>query len=164
MLNTGGGAPATAHRDFITRGLSILVASRDADNRPVLARACGCTMLDDGTTLVFVHGVRAAELLECVALTGAVAAVFSEPETHRTLQLKASGARVIRDCAQYETDLLAYRERFAGRLTTLGYSAAMARNLVGEDVADYAAVAFVPTAVFDQTPGPNAGAAIDTVQ
>jgi hypothetical protein len=152
--------PLSGQREFLTQGLSILVASRDAANRPAVTRACGCAVLDDGTTLVFVHPKRAAQVLDCVSATGAVAAVFSEPETHRTVQLKSADARVVPDCRQYSALLADYREKFTARLAKLGYSKSMARKLAGDDHDEFAAIAFAPTAIFDQTPGPNAGAAI----
>lgn len=156
--------PATApsaldakHSAFITRGVSVLVASRHADNRPVVNWACGCVDSGTGRITVFVHAATAEQLLRAVTDCGIVAAVFSEPATHETIQLKGNDAEVVEATEQDLAFIAACRDEFVGKLEGLGYSRAMARKLVGTDQQRVSGIQFTPTAVYDQTPGPHAG-------
>ncbi len=96
-------------------------------------------------------------VLDDIALTGEVAAVFSEVDSHRTLQIKASHARV--DDADAD-DLAAtrkYRRDFAASLDAIGHPPAFTEVLLGIDDNDLVAVVMQPSALFVQTPGPGAG-------
>jgi len=149
--------PPAGIRDFIAGGVSILVASRDRDLKPVLARACGCIAGNDGSVSVFVPRQRAASLLDAVAVTGTIAVVFSEPSTHRTIQLKADDARVLRSVRGQDATCDRYRRLFARELERLGYSSVMAKSLVDDASGPVSGIRFTPASTYDQTPGPHAG-------
>lgn len=149
--------PPAGIRDFIAGGVSILVASRDRDLKPVVARACGCIAGDDGAVAVFVPTERAGDLLDAIAVTGTVAVVFSEPATHRTIQLKADDARIVRSVRGQSATCDRYRRLFAAELERLGYGSRMATSLVDDNGGPVSAIRFTPAATFDQTPGPHAG-------
>jgi len=148
-------------REFIAGGVSILVASCDRDRKPVVARACGCIAGTDGLVTILVPGVRAQVLLDAVTVTGAVAVVFSEPATHRSIQIKADGASVLLADPGWDAVCDRYRRAFAGELERLGYSARMARRLVDDEAGQASGIRFTPAAIFDQTPGPRAGDPIE---
>jgi len=145
------------HGEFITGGVSILVASRDAANRPVVCRASGCDTREDGRVDLFLNASRARQLLEAITGSGMIAAVFSEPPTHRTIQLKGDDAVVGKFDGARRPQLVACANAFAAALTKLGYPETMARELVYADPGEVAVVTFTPTHIFDQTPGPRAG-------
>lgn len=150
------------HRAFIQQGVSILIASRDGSNRPCVCRASGCSVRDDGRVLVFLDENRGRRVLGAVVATNTVAVVFSEPPTHRTIQVKGTDATVV--MAEDHSDVIgAYAAAFADMLTDLGYSARMATALVQLEPTTARAVLFTPTSVFDQTPGPGAGEAVSAV-
>lgn len=145
------------HAAFISKGVSIIVASRDAANRPVVCRGCGCDVLEDGRLRMFVDSACGRPLLDSVAVSHAVASVFSEPSTHKTIQFKGTDAAVVApedDCSEL---LHAYRDAFGAALRSLGYADSMAGGLTNFDPHRIRAVVFTPTAAFDQTPGPGAG-------
>ena len=140
----------------------MLIASRDSSNRPCVCRASGCRVRDDGRVLVFLNEDRGRRVLGAVAATNAVAVVFSEPPTHRTIQVKGTDATVV-TAEDYFEVIGAYVTAFTDMLTDLGYSARMATALVKLEPTNARAVLFTPTSVFDQTPGPGAGEAVSTV-
>jgi hypothetical protein len=71
----------------------VTVASRDAAHVPSVARALGCRVSPDRQHVaVFLLASQSATLLRDLRETGAIAAVFSQPSTHRTIQLKGSDA------------------------------------------------------------------------
>ena len=58
--------------------------------RPSLMRAVGAAIAPDGSEVtVYLARSRSRQLLQDVAATGQVAVVFSEPLSHRTVQVKA---------------------------------------------------------------------------
>jgi hypothetical protein len=143
---------------FVTSGVSINIASRDLALRPSVARCCGCRIDRDRRELRVLMVRRQTEpVLNDLAVTGEVAAVFSEVDSHRTLQIKASGARV--DDADAD-DLAAarkYQRDFAASLDAIGHLPAFTEMLLGVDENDLVVVVMQPSALFVQTPGPGAG-------
>ena len=144
---------------FLQTGVSINVGSRSAGNVPMLARANGCRVAADRRTVtVLLAGAKSAALLDAVRASGAIAAVFSEPPTHRTIQLKGTDATVGAATEEDRTLSARYLDAFARVLAPLGYPEPVFRALLWADPADLVAVTFTPSAAFDQTPGPRAGA------
>jgi hypothetical protein len=159
---TATDAPAStlspAQADFIRIGTSVVVASGGADLTPSQARAVGCVVSGDRRRVtVLLRRSQSGTLLADIARSRAVAAVFCQPSTHRTLQIKAVDAEV-RDAPDADHDWLAQQaEAFHRELRPLGYTEAHTRALLGYAPADLVAVSFSPQAVFSQTPGPRAG-------
>jgi hypothetical protein len=144
---------------FVQTGVSINAGSRGPGNAPALARANGCRVAADQRTVsVLFPAPKAAALLDAVRATGVIAVVFSEPPTHRTIQLKGTDAKVAAATAEDGALSARYVETFVAALAALGYSDTVFRALLWADPADLVAVTFSPSAAFDQTPGPRAGA------
>jgi hypothetical protein len=150
------------HAAFIQGGVSILAAARDAANAPKLARAVGCRVSPDRQRVrVLLSAAQAAGALAAVRATGAIAVGFNEPSTHRAFQLKGTDAVVSGvEPGDLET-ATHYVDAVAADICRLGWSSAFARALVAFDPAELVAVAFTPSAAFDQTPGPRAGARLE---
>ena len=143
---------------FIQGGVSLVVASRDANNVPTLARALGCRVSPNRQKITFIlQGLQAESLIASVRSTGAVAAVFTQPSTHTSLQLKGAEAKsgVVRasdlDVVKRST------EAFIADIVPLGYSEELMRALLWCDPKDLVSLTFTPVAAFLQTPGPRAG-------
>ena len=143
---------------FIQRGVAIHIASRGRTNAPSIARAIGCRVSPDRRRVTtFVPSAQAGALLEDIRATGTIAAVFSQPSTHRTIQLKAPHA-VVEPIAKTDFRLIeAYRDAFVAEVIPMGFAEAGIRALLACSLADLVAVVFTPTAAFEQTPGPSAG-------
>lgn len=113
---------------------------------------------------LFLFAAQSGALLANLRANGTIAVVFSEPTTHRTLQLKgrdASVALMERTDAQI---LVAYRKGFAEELAGLGYQEVFARTLLGCTTGDVVAVSFTVAEAFVQTPGPKAGTPLQANQ
>lgn len=144
---------------FLQGGVSIVVASVGAAHRPTMARAAGCRVAADRSSVtLFVAAPQAAALLESFRTGGAIAAVFSQPSTHRTYQLKGPtpvvGPLEAGDAGRID----AYVQAFCAEVARLGYRPEAIRAVVWSAPQDFVAVSFAPTQAFDQTPGPKAGA------
>ena len=146
------------HLRFMTGGVSINTASSGASGLPSQCRAFGCRVDDAGRRIrVFLSGAQAADLLRDVGQSRALAVVFSDPPTHRTIQIKGRDARVERLAPGDPAVVAAYRTAFVACLRPLGFTEPMVRALLDCPDADLVAVAFTPEAAFNQTPGAQAG-------
>lgn len=143
---------------LIARRVSIIVGTSDAARRPHLMRAAGCRLSADRRRLVLLMpAASGAEVLADLRANGRIAVVFSEPTTHRTLQVKGVDAEVA-DCTADEAELAEpYRARFADEIAQLGFGPEVAAALLGGDE-PLVAIRFSITEAFEQTPGPAAGA------
>lgn len=142
---------------LIERRVSIIVGTRDAALRPHVMRATGCRLsADRRRLLVLMPALSGADVLADLRANGRVAVVFSEPTTHRTLQVKGKDA-VVDDPAADEQALVGpYRTRFADEIAQLGFGPTVAATLLGRDE-PLAAIRFTIAEAFEQTPGPAAG-------
>lgn len=138
--------------------ISITAASRSPEGRPSLGRGVGGRMdpVTGRMVLLFPAGTCAA-LLADLAVTGAIAVVLSVPDSHRTLQVKGRDAAVGPADPRDLPRVAAYRDTFARGLDPMGFPEALVRTLLACGDADLRAVAFTPSEVYDQTPGPQAG-------
>lgn len=151
-----------AHAAFIQSGVSVHVASRDAANVPSVGRGFGCRVATDRSRVtVFLSMAQTPDVVRDLRASKRVAAVFSQPSTHRTIQIKGDDATIGTledgDLAR----IAAYADALVRDLQKLGFSEAVGRTLVHCRPADLVAVAFTPKAAFRQTPGPNAGAPLE---
>ena len=156
--------PAVIEADYIAfmqGGVSICASACSPEREPSVARAVGCRVAPDRTRVsILLSASQSADLLANVRATGAIAVVFSEPPTHRTVQLKGSDAVVEAAAALDGETAGIYRARFAGVLSQLGYARELIYALLACADDDLVAVSFTPNAAFSQTPGPNAGQAL----
>jgi hypothetical protein len=146
-------------------GISLTLGSCGADLRPSVGRAAGCKVAPDrGTVHLFVSRVQAAPVLAHVRETGRIAAVFSRPSTHRTLQLKGQDAR-IEAVAPADLAIVArFRDAFVTELAALGHAEELTRTLFSFPDEDLVMLSFTPQEAYSQTPGPNAGQALQVSQ
>ncbi len=156
---TGGpGLLSAEHIALIDSGVSTIVASRDAAQRPSLMRAVGASITPQGDRItVYLNRPSSVQLLADLQATGHIAAVFSEPSTHRTVQVKA-GAVQLRAALPAESELLQrYLRAMEGQLAHVGIRAEQTHAMLAHQLADVVAVSFAPEQAYDQTPGPKAG-------
>jgi hypothetical protein len=144
---------------FLQGPVSINVAAAGRDGWPCVCRAQGCMVAHDRRMVTLLLSMqRGRELLDALDGGSSIAAVFSRPATHATLQLKAGHAtRVVLKAAHRECEAR-YAQAFADELVSLGYGAELGQGLIAMMTAsDLVALRFAPDIVFDQTPGPAAG-------
>jgi hypothetical protein len=143
---------------MMARGVSVIVASRDAALRPSMMRAMGSSVEDDGRRItVFLSRGQSAQLLQDLAAGAPIAVVFSEPATHHSVQVKATRVSM-RDATADDEPLLArYLASMEREVQRVGFPPHMTRAMLAHRLPDLVAIAFEPELAFDQTPGPRAG-------
>jgi len=143
---------------MMERGVSVIAGSRDADMRPSIMRALGSHVEDAGRKVtIFVSRRQSRQLVQDIAATGYVAVVFSEPSSHRTVQVKARRA-VLRNAEAADEPVLArYLASMEHEIQQVGFAPHMTRAMLAHKIEDLVAISFEPEVAFDQTPGPKAG-------
>lgn len=147
-----------ARAAFLTHHVSILVGSCDARCEPTVVRAFGCRVAPDRRSVtVFLAVAHATAVLADLRAGGGIAAVFSRPTTHETVQLKGTGAHLDALAAGDRELMRDYARSFAEEIGVVGFDAGFRRAIMAGVEDEAVAVTFVPTAAFEQTPGPAAG-------
>ncbi len=155
-----GGVLTPELRQFCQSGLSIALGSRAADGLPLSGHALACLIDDSGTVRILLRESANTELLRAVASGARIAATFSEPRTHRSIQLKASSSRRV---PVVDGDLVAVAKQcatFASELEFVGYTRQFSSYYCAYRPDEVVAFEFVPEEAFVQTPGPGAGSTL----
>jgi hypothetical protein len=141
---------------FLQGPVSINVAATGSDGWPVVCRAQGCSVARDRRSVTLLLSARQASAV--LAANGAIAAVFSRPASHATLQIKARGATRVPLTAAHRACHARYRSRLGDELGSLGYGSDLVQGLkLMLSSSDLVALRLSPDVIFDQTPGPDAG-------
>lgn len=146
---------------FVEREVAIDVASCSADLRPSAARGFAARVSPDRQRItVFVRRAEATQLMQDLLAQDVIAVVFCLPATESALQIK--GRRVTLSAAtEDEWDLVqAYRHAFVDGIVTLGYDRDFGLTYMHVEPGQLLAITFTPEIVFEQTPGPLAGRAM----
>lgn len=144
--------------EFLQLRLMISVASRSPEHVPSVVRCHGFRLFQQPQRLaVFVRSRHSERVLADIRATGLVAVVFSEPSTHRTLQVKGEDA-VVGTLEEGDWPMVgAHMEAAVAELCPLGYAETWVRTVFEATPAQMQAVRFTPSSAFAQTPGPRAG-------
>lgn len=139
-------------------GLAILVGTVDAQGTPSTCRGIAVAPADAADAITaYVPVATSQDVIRNIALTKRIALAASHPISHRSTQVKgvAIDARLAReDEAPYVRERL---EAFAEVLDKIGVPRRVTRSVAHWPAF---AVTIKVEQIFDQTPGPNAGARI----
>lgn len=141
---------------FLQEGIAIQLGTRNARLEPNGVRVAAVAVEADGAHLVaYVPQAAAAQVLPDLESNGQAALVFSRPPDERTCQVKGTFAGARAATAGERALVAGQWDRWLDRLVTIGYPR--------ETFAQWAAWPCVAirvraAALFNQTPGPGAGA------
>jgi hypothetical protein len=143
---------------FLEGGQLISLASRDVDYRPSMASALACRVAADLRSLtILLPRMQAWQLLADVAGSGRLAAVFSQPRSHRSIQIKARNAIESVPDSNDIALIASQTESAALALKSVGYDADLLGVMFEYAVGDLTAIELEVDEIFDQSPGPRAG-------
>jgi len=148
------------HAEFIAGPTaSIAVASRDAHNVPSLFRVAACRVSADRRRVtLYVDQQLAASVIRDLRAGSPIAAVFSEPATHRTIQLKGDRADIGQATPADREHAREHFESIVTHIVALNYPESGVRCSFHFTPEQLVGLSFEPTAAYEQTPGPSAGA------
>jgi len=140
---------------FLESGISLTVASRDAELQAEVVRAWAARVDPDRRGLVlFLHAPSAAATLRNLEQHPELAVCVDRPSDNCSCQLKGrfTGSRPAR--ASERTEVVRQTDLFQAELETIGIPRAMTAGLTNWPCV---AVAMAVAAIYEQTPGPGAG-------
>lgn len=143
---------------FLQEGVGIHIATRNASLEPNGTRALAVTVEDDGLhVVVYVTAVAAARIRPDLDANGQIAVGFGRPIDDRACQVKGVfiGARAATEAER--PTVLAQWDGFLASLEQIGIPRAATKTWVTWPAV---AIRLRANALFDQTPGPAAGAPI----
>jgi hypothetical protein len=144
--------------EFLQSGLGIHVGTRDERLEPCGCRATALKVEDDGKhAVVYVPKAASTRIFENLRANGRVAISMARPADERAVQVK--GLMLFSWDAKAEEEAFARVQwaGFLGQLEGIGLPGAATSSW---NVFPCVAVRLKVTAVFNQTPGPDAGAAL----
>jgi hypothetical protein len=140
---------------LVGAGVAVIVATRDRELRPELARAWGPSLSQGGERLrVCVEAAPGSAMARNLTDGSPVAARLARLQSHTTVQLSGSVLEVRRPTAQRLRVVDAHIGRFVAEGELVGMPEAFARGLVGRDLLD---VTIAVAQATDETPGPDTG-------
>jgi hypothetical protein len=148
--------------EFVQSGLSISISSASERLVPSICKGVGCRVSaarDRVTVLMFAS--RGEQVLRDLRRGAPVAVCFSRPSTHQTVQLKGPRAHIEPASPHDLATARRCLDLLIEDLTMLGLPARMLEAFFWHDPAEMVALSFVPEGAFAQTPGPDAGRAIE---
>jgi Pyridoxamine 5'-phosphate oxidase len=151
-----------ALKAFLESGVSVVVGTRDEGFVPEIVRAWGPHVNHDRRSVrLCVPEATSVRTRTNLLGNGRIAAAFSLPSNYETVQLKG---RHVRTTTPSREDLLRvdrHRESFADVNESIGVPRARVEAFWRREVATsslFVTLHFVVLAIFNQTPGPAAGA------
>jgi hypothetical protein len=142
--------------DFLEEGIGIHIGTRDQRLQPHGARALAVKVDEDGLHLVvYVAEIAAPRLIPNLETNGQVAVSFGRPVDDRACQVKGVFVGRRPATAAERPFVEAQRNSFLEQLERIGIPRASAANWATWPAM---AIRLKATAIFQQTPGPQAGA------
>jgi len=143
---------------FLQEGVGIHIGTRNADLQPNGIRALAVTVEDDGLhVVVYAAQAAAARVLPDLEANGQIAIGFGRPIDDRACQVKGVVIGT-RDATEDERPVVtAQWDGFLGSLEQIGIPRVATRTWVTWPAV---AIRVRVNALFNQTPGPDAGAPI----
>jgi hypothetical protein len=144
---------------YLAGGNSMVVATRSAALEPHATRACGLWVLEQDRVAVLLPRATSAQAIANLEQNGEIAVCVSWPKNFRTFQLKG---RCLGVAESSPDDVLRSEQQLQGfgdAVAQFGYRRAQARNLW---LFDSWRVEVQVTSVYAQTPGPGAGARMES--
>jgi len=157
----GGGTSVILTPDlqaFCQSGISVIVAASSRGEAPVACIGCECRILPDGRMRLLLPRAGNEALLAIVRRGGRFAATFSQPLTHRSIQVKGSHATVGIMGEEDRQHAIRQTRGLCRELIEIGHSADFANAYCDLTNGELVAIDIVLTVAFVQTPGPGAGA------
>jgi hypothetical protein len=141
--------------EFVHGGVAAIAATRDEAMRPSIVRAWGPEV--DGETVTLCLAAAPDSLAAAnLRANGAIAVTFSLPTTYRGVQMKGGVVGEVGEPSEAQLERVrAHAEAFAEQTVQVGLTREQGRRFSRGPLVS---VTFEVTELYDQTPGPGAGA------
>jgi len=123
-------------------------------------RGFACRIDETGTIRILLRRTGHGAFLDALRAGAPIAATFTDPTRHRSIQFKGRSAREAPATVADGMALAVQSREFRDRMVGIKYTETMSNGYCFADAEDIVAVEFVPDQAFVQTPGPSAGTAL----
>jgi hypothetical protein len=141
--------------DFLTSGVAVVVGSASRGGVPEVARGWGVHVRRPDVIEICLEPDAAGRTLENLDDSGLVAATFALPTTYRSLQIKGRCLSLSAASAEDNARVERHREAVRAQVGQMGMAVDIITHMWTPATVK---LAFTVEQVFDQTPGPGAGA------
>lgn len=161
-MNRGAGPaghPALLQRDivsFLESGVSIVLGVVGPSGRALTGRALAARVTGARIRLIYAEEGNSA-ITATAQSGGPIAATFSAPLSHRTVQIKGFSSRHEALQPEDEASTRQQTDVFAGVLAAVGHSQAFVQAYCDYRSSPLWVISFPAEEAFEQTPGPGAG-------
>jgi hypothetical protein len=143
-------------RELIAGGVATIVATRDEQLRPSIGRGWGISVAADGDEVTLcVEAPAGSRMRANLDAGGVIAVTCSLPTTYRTVQLKGRVLALVDPDAKQLKHVHDHAEAFSAEAEQVGLPPRCGFRFLDDGLVS---VSFAVAEVYDQTPGPNAGA------
>lgn len=142
---------------FIESGVSIVIAVVGPGGRALPGRALAARMTGENRIRLVLAEEGNAAVLSTARSGGPIAATFSAPLSHRTVQIKGYSCRQEDPDPEDAAALRGQTDAFAAVLVSVGQSPSFVQAFSDYRSAALCALSFPVDMAFEQTPGPGAG-------
>jgi hypothetical protein len=146
--------------EFLASGVSHQVGGCTNDGRPSLCRGLAAQIEPDGRLVVILSGESGYEVLEAVRTTRRVAVNFTLPETYKSISLLGRDAEIGAGGGAFRDLVFDRYVKFRRQLEAHGIPPSYTESWYLRPDEDLVAIRFTPFSARNQTPGPEAGAAL----
>jgi hypothetical protein len=143
--------------EFIQSGISIIAGVVGPDGRAQGGRVLAVRVDADGGIRLMYTIEGNAPITASAQEGGPIAATFSAPLSHRTIQLKAGSSRAELFDPDDRISVDRQMDAFAGILRAIGFPPPFVKAFCDNRSGQIGVVSFLPEVAYDQTPGPGAG-------
>jgi hypothetical protein len=140
-------------------GASLMLVTRDERMAPEITRAAAARLGEDGLVRVALPLPESRRTLWNLEVSSLVALSAVLPTTYRTLQVKGTDARPL-DWPGHEDIARAHMAAFTAEVIAVGVAHELAGGFCSHN--RYATIAFTPSEIYEQTPGPTSGLPLST--
>jgi len=142
-------------KEYVESGVACLVATGNAEGRPLVRMGWGPSVREDGTTIdVYLETARASETLANLEDNGRIAMTVAHPVNYRSAQFKGTFKSTGKPTDEERQRVEQHRGDFTVSTSLIGDPPDIIANLWLDDVVR---ISFEVHEAFDQTPGPEAG-------
>jgi hypothetical protein len=146
--------------DFLASGVSHQVGGCTNEGRPSLCRGLAAQLEGDGRLVVILSGESGFEVIAAVRENRRVAVNFTLPETYKSISLLGRDAEVGPGGGGFRELVYDRFVKFRDQLAGHGIPPSYTESWYLRPDEDLMAIRFTPFSARNQTPGPDAGAAL----
>lgn len=139
-------------------GIPAVATVAGPDGRPSVVRAVGTHVPTRDPVTFYFRNSTAGLFLKQLEWAKTISVVFAKPWTYFSVQLKGEIHEVRPAAVSDEARLANYATNLQWEVELMCFVPSQVKALLTYDLADVTAISFWPREVFNQTPGPGAGA------